>query len=136
MARLFWIVAGAGMLVLLALAADTVVNPHGQFAGLVFAMFLAGLLLLGVIMVGVALIRRPVAYWIGLALVIWPPVYWAVAFVGPWVMTPAESSLPPGTAISRALPSGRWRMPSWRAMRPRWQRWHRLRAWIRWAGTG
>lgn len=104
MARLFWIVAGVDMLVLLALAADTVVDPHGQFAGLVLAMFVIGILLLGVIMVGVALIRRPVAYWIGLALVVWPPVYWAAAYVGPWVMTPAESSLAAGHGYFEGAP--------------------------------
>jgi hypothetical protein len=77
LAWLFWIVAGGDMLVLLALTADTVVNPSGQFAGLVLVMFLAAIVLLGMVMVVVALIRRPVAYGIGLALVIWPPVYWA-----------------------------------------------------------
>lgn len=77
-ARLFWIVAGIDVIVLLALAADTAMNPHGQFAGLLVVMYLAMVLLVGVIMVGVALIRRPVAYGIGLALVIGPPVYWAV----------------------------------------------------------
>ena len=104
MARLFWIVAGADMLVLLALAASTVADPHGQFAGLVLAMFVIGILLLGVIMGGVALIRRPVAYWIGLALVIWPPVYWLAAYVGPWVMTPAESSLAAGHGYFQGAP--------------------------------
>ena len=94
--RLFWIVAGGDMLVLLALTADTVVGPHGQFAGLVVAMFLAIILLLGVIMIGVALIRRPVAYGFGLALVIWPPLYWAGQYFGQWVTTPSESSLAAG----------------------------------------
>lgn len=80
--RMFWIVAGGDMLVLLALAADTAISPHGQFAGLALAMLLAMILLLGVIMAGVALIRRPVAYGIGLALVIAPPLYWAVQYLG------------------------------------------------------
>jgi Ankyrin repeat len=95
-ARLFWIVAGGDMLVLLALAADTWINPHGQFAGLALVMFLAMALLLAVIMVGAALIRRPVAYGIGLALVIWPPVYWIGQYVGQWATTPSESSLAAG----------------------------------------
>lgn len=95
-AWLFWIVAGGDMLVLLSLAADTMINPHGQFAGLVFVMFLGMIVLLGVVMLGMALIRRPVAYGIGLALVIWPPVYWAVQYVGQWAATPSESSLAAG----------------------------------------
>ncbi|HYX01107.1 MAG TPA: hypothetical protein VE963_03405, partial [Reyranella sp.] len=95
-AWLFWSVAGGDMLVLLVLAADAVLNPHGQFAGLVVVMFLAAILLLGMVMVGVALIRRPAAYWIGLALVIWPPVYWAAQYFGQWATTPSESSLAAG----------------------------------------
>ncbi len=77
LARLFWIVAAVDMVVVLALAADTAMNPHGQFAGLLAAIYLAMALLVGVVMVAVALIRRPVAHGIGLALVIGPPVYWA-----------------------------------------------------------
>src|SRR5262245_14283480 len=96
LAWLFWIVAGGDMLVLLALTADTMVNPHGQFAGLVVVMFLAMIVLLGVVMVGVALIRRPWAYGLGLALVVWPPVYWATQYFGQWAMTPSESSLAAG----------------------------------------
>jgi len=73
-ARLFWIVAGIDLLMLLALAADAALNPHGQFAGLLVMTLLAMIVLLGVVSLGVALIRRPAAYWIGLALVIGPPV--------------------------------------------------------------
>ena len=104
MAWLFWIVAGGDMLVLLALAADTAINPSGQFAGLVLVMFVAMIVLLGVLMVAVALIRRPVAYGIGLALAIWPPVYWAVSYFGPWVTTPAESSLAAGHGYFQGVP--------------------------------
>jgi hypothetical protein len=103
-AWLFWIVAGGDMLVLLALAADTAVNPHGQFAGLVFVMLLAMAVLLGAVMLGVALIRRPVAYGIGLALAIGPPVYWAVQYVGQWAATPSESSLAAGHGYFRGAP--------------------------------
>jgi hypothetical protein len=81
-ARLFWLVAGIDLLILVALAADAAINPHGQFAGLLVVMLLAMIALLGVVALGVALIRRPAAYWIGLALVIWPPVYWAVRNFG------------------------------------------------------
>lgn len=81
-ARLFWIVAGIDLLMLLALTADAAINPHGQFAGLLVVMLLAMIVLLGVVMLAVALIRRPVAYWIGLVLVIGPPVYWVVRYFG------------------------------------------------------
>jgi len=130
-AWLFWSVAGGDMLVLLVLAADAVLNPHGQFAGLVVVMFLAAILLLGMVMVGVALIRRPAAYWIGLALVIWPPVYWAAQYCGQWATTPSESSLAAGHGYFPGCPSGRWQMPSWQEMRRRWRRWHRRRSWTR-----
>src|SRR5215471_9862025 len=103
-AWLFWSVAGGDMLVLLVLAADAVLNPHGQFAGLVVVMFLAAILLLGMVMVGVALIRRPAAYWIGLALVIWPPVYWAAQYFGQWATTPSESSLAAGHGYFPGVP--------------------------------
>ena len=81
-ARLFWIVAGIDLVMLLALTADAAMNPRGQFAGLLVAMLLAMIVLLGVVVLAAALIRRPAAYWIGLALLIWPPVYWAVRQFG------------------------------------------------------
>jgi hypothetical protein len=95
-ARLFWIIAGGDMLVLLALAVDSAVNPSGQFAGLVLVAFLAMIVLVGAIMVGVALIRRPMAYGVGLALVIWPPVYWTGQYFTQWATTPSASSLAAG----------------------------------------
>jgi hypothetical protein len=55
-------------------------------------------------MLGVALIRRRWAYWVGLALAIWPPLYWAVEYVGPWVMTPGESSLAAGHGYFSGAP--------------------------------
>lgn len=96
MAWLFWIVASGDMVALLALVLDTAIHPHGQFAGLVVVLLLAIAILLALVMAGVALFRRPVAYGIGLALVIWPPVYWVGQNFARWAMTPSESSLAMG----------------------------------------
>jgi hypothetical protein len=74
MAHVFWFVACADIVLILAQIAIIRTNPMPF--GAVAELFLLGLLgVLGAITVIAALIRNGVAYGIGLALLIWPLLY-------------------------------------------------------------
>src|SRR5215469_2298864 len=89
---LFWIVAGGDFLFVLLELLDTWANPSGEFAGLAIFVWLVILVLAALIMGVVALIRKPVAYAIGLFLVVWPPLSSGINFVTVFVATPSEEA--------------------------------------------
>jgi hypothetical protein len=72
LAHVFWIVAGSEMALLLAVTLNTYANPTSRMDGYAVLAGLVVILALAVIMGVVALIRRPMAYGIGLALVLLP----------------------------------------------------------------
>ena len=74
LAILFWIAACCSLLLLLVPAADEWNHPRGEFSGLAVVVMLALAVPLVVIVLVVALIRKPVAYGIGLVLVSLPLV--------------------------------------------------------------
>ncbi len=94
--RLFWAASGIGMAALVVMFTSTVLQPHGQFAGLLALLLLAMIVLLGAVMAAVALIRRPAAYWVGLALVAWPPAYYAMQYLTELAQTPGAAALAAG----------------------------------------
>lgn len=72
LARLFWIVAVVTLLLIVVPAIKTANHPSGEFAG-VLVLFEALLAIaLAIVILIVALVRRTVAYWIGLALLSLP----------------------------------------------------------------
>jgi hypothetical protein len=77
----FWIVACGDVLLFLIWLWQVENSPGGQFTGLVVFFLLVLLGMAGVIMVIVALIRRPAAYAVGLALLVVPPLWWGAQIV-------------------------------------------------------
>ena len=68
LAIIFWIVACCSLLIVLIPAAEEWRHPGGEFSGLVVIMFAALAVLMALIALAVALIRKPLAYAVGLAL--------------------------------------------------------------------
>jgi hypothetical protein len=77
-ARAFWIAACGNVLLLLIPAIDAWNHPSGEFSGLAAIGLLGIALCLLVVVAIVAAIRRPTAYWVGLA-VVCVPVLWFVS---------------------------------------------------------
>jgi hypothetical protein len=67
LAIVFWIVACCSLLIVLIPAAQEWSHPGGEFSGLVVIMLAALAVLMALIVITVALIRKPLAYAIGLA---------------------------------------------------------------------
>jgi hypothetical protein len=78
---LFWAAACGSALLVLVPAADEWVHPRGEFSGLVVVGLLLIAAVLAVVVAAVALIRRPLAYGIGLALVSAPLLWWVTVGV-------------------------------------------------------
>lgn len=74
---LFWIVACASLLLFLIPAEEEWSHPDGEFAGLAVIVLLVLTVPLIVIIGVVALIRKPVAYWVGIMLLALPLVLYA-----------------------------------------------------------
>ncbi len=72
---LFWVSAGVNVLLVLVPALNELSHPSSEFGGLIVFSLLAIVAILGVISGIVALIRRPLAYGIGLALVSVPALW-------------------------------------------------------------
>ena len=96
LAGVFWIVACGDIAVTLFLLLKIVTSPASQYDGIIAVLLLGFIVVLGAIMGGVALIRNPVAYGIGLALALVPPLYYGSRFVEDFVTTPSEESLEAG----------------------------------------
>ena len=92
LSRLFWIVAGGDVVVALALLLKVATGPVSRYDWLVEVLLLAFVVLAGVVMGVVALIRKPVAYGIGLALAVVPPLGYAAEIVGDFLTTPSEEA--------------------------------------------
>jgi hypothetical protein len=92
LAKLFWIVACCSLLLVLIPAAQEWNHPGGEFSGLAVITLLALAVLLALIVIIVALIRKPLAYGIGLAFLSMP----LLAFV-------SQSAL--NVAVRMAAPS-------------------------------
>src|SRR5215470_7227367 len=73
--KLFWIAACGNVLLVLIPALHEWNDPRGEFSGLVVAGLLAIILCLVVIIAVVAVLRKPLAYGVGLALVCTPAVW-------------------------------------------------------------
>jgi O-antigen ligase len=78
LARAFWILGCADVLVCLLWLMQVENSPGGEFSGYIVFLLLVLLALVGVVMAIVALVRRPTAYAIGLALLVVPPVWWSL----------------------------------------------------------
>jgi hypothetical protein len=105
---LFWIIASGDLLFLLATLLDAWTHPSGEFAGLAVFVLLVITGLAGLIVGVVALIRKPVAYAIGLALMAWPPLLYGIQFITEFVTTPSNEAREAGhgyftSAADRAL---------------------------------
>jgi hypothetical protein len=88
--RLFWIVAGADIVLALALLLKIATGPVSHYDYLVEALVLGFIVLVGAVMAVVALIRKPVAYGIGLALALVPPLGYAAQIVGDFLTSPSQ----------------------------------------------
>src|SRR5947208_8830644 len=81
LAILFWAAACGSLLLILVPAAQEWANPRGEFSGLaVFGLLLIAAVV-GVVVLIVAHIRKPLAYAIGLALVSLPLLWWVMMSV-------------------------------------------------------
>ena len=76
---LFWTATCGSALLVLVPAAEEWAHPGGEFSGLVVFGLLLIAAVLAVVAVAVAVIRKPLAYGIGLALVSVPLLWWATA---------------------------------------------------------
>jgi hypothetical protein len=92
LSRLFWIVAGGDVVVALALLLKIATGAVSRYDWLVEVLLPAFVVLAGVVMGVVALIRKPVAYGIGLALAVVPPLGYAAEIVGDFLTTPSEEA--------------------------------------------
>jgi hypothetical protein len=88
--RLFWIVTCADVLVALALLLKIATGPVSRYDWLVELLLLAFIVLAGAVMGVVALIRKPVAYGVGLALAVVPPLGYTGQIVGDFLTTPSQ----------------------------------------------
>jgi hypothetical protein len=88
--RLFWIVACADVVLALALLVKVATGPVSRYDYLVEVLVLGFIVLAGVVMGVVALIRKPVAYGVGLALALVPPLSFASQIVGDFLTTPSQ----------------------------------------------
>lgn len=75
LARIFWIVACGDIVVVLGLIVAVLVGRTSHYDALVVAFLLAVLVPMGAVMGVVALVRKPVAYGIGLVLMVMPPLF-------------------------------------------------------------
>lgn len=76
--RAFWILACVDLVVCLLWLMQVQNSPGGEFTGYVVFLLLVLLGLVVVVMGIIALIRKPVAYAIGLALLVVPPLWWGL----------------------------------------------------------
>ncbi|WP_426954147.1 hypothetical protein [Muricoccus radiodurans] len=81
LSRLFWIVVGSDVLFALMLISSVAAHPRGQFDGLQVLMVLVFTALICVIAGVVALIRKPVAYQIGIFLTAIPALLFVLGYV-------------------------------------------------------
>src|SRR5947209_12324546 len=91
---LFWIAACGNVLLVLIPALGEWNHPRGEFSGLVVISVAAIVVGLSVVIVIVAVIRKPMAYAIGLALVSWPALW----FVSVGISNLAQSAAAPSIA--------------------------------------
>src|SRR5579859_7207210 len=96
LAKLFWLVAGSDIAIVLMLLWKTATGPANQYDWLVEFLFLGIIALVAAMMGIVALIRNPLAYGIGLALAAAPLLYYGGEFVRIFVTTPSEKALEAG----------------------------------------
>jgi ankyrin repeat protein len=80
LAKIFWIAACLDVVLILVPALDEWNHPSGEFSGLVVLGAFAIILFLAVIMLAVAVTRKRMAYWIGLALLAVPTAYVAIGY--------------------------------------------------------
>src|SRR4051812_42457340 len=76
---LFWTAACGSAVLILVPAAQEWAHPGGEFSGLAVFSLLLIVAVLAVVAIIVALIRKPLAYAVGLALVSVPLLWWATA---------------------------------------------------------
>lgn len=93
LARAFWIAACANILLVLIPALDEWNHPHGEFSGLAALSLLAIALCLVVCAAIVAVIRKPMAYKVGLVLVCLPALLYASLKVEDLVLRAAAPSI-------------------------------------------
>jgi ankyrin repeat protein len=100
--RFFWIVACGDVALALALLLKIATGPVSRYDWLVELLLLAFVVLVGAVMGVVALIRKPVAYGIGLALAAVPPLGYAAQIVGDFLTTPSEEAREAGRGYCTA----------------------------------
>src|SRR5258708_850793 len=85
LAKVFWIVACLDVILILIPAVEEANHDPGQFSGLVVFAEIAVVVFLAVIMLVVAIARRPVAYIIGLGLIAMPTLYVAIGYTNHFI---------------------------------------------------
>lgn len=79
---LFYAVFCASALLLLVPAAKEAMQPQGQFSGVAVLFGLVITALLAAIAAAVAIIGKPLAYWVGLAVMLVPLLIWVSVSLG------------------------------------------------------
>jgi len=116
--NLFWGAVGGSALLVLVPALDEWAHPRGEFSGLFVFGLLVIVALLAVVALVVALIRKPLAYGIGLSLVSLPLLWWAsesLTNLGERLAAPSEAdqdsgrgyfTAPADRALAEAIVAG------------------------------
>ena len=117
-AKVFWVVACLEILLILIPTADEANHPRGQFSGLVVFTGLVFMGLVALLMLILAIVRRPVAYLIGLGLLAVPTVYSLVGYTNYFISEatrPTEADMA-AAAVARKARHGNFAAPADQAL--------------------